>query len=411
MIRLNILFLALFGSLFSYAQDSASVLFVGNSYTYYNTLPDILVDLAASLGDVVSQDSQTGGGATFQGHAGNAAVYTKINSEPWDFVVLQGQSQEPSFPEAQVDTETIPYAKQLSDSIYANRFCSEVLFFMTWGRENGDPQWIPISTFEGMNNRLRDAYLRMSDTVQGAVSPVGVAWKRVRDNHPSIQLYSGDGSHPSYAGSYLAACTFYSSVFRKPASGATFVGSLDPVTAAILQDAATFVVLDSLEQWNLRPISEHTQAGFSQVVTGSTLDLTNTSTKANGYSWDFGDGNSSTDENPSHTYASNGTYSVSLVASSPCDTDTLVQSVTISIAGMNELPEGYKLQSFGNGHYTIIASERVLSMTLIDPMGRKLETKLPTSNSIELNLERQPDGLFLILLETEVGIRTIRVLR
>ncbi|MDG1657107.1 MAG: PKD domain-containing protein, partial [Crocinitomicaceae bacterium] len=262
-----------------------------------------------------------------------------------------------------------------------------------------------------MNNRLRDAYLRMSDTVQGAVSPVGVAWKRVRDNHPSIQLYSGDGSHPSYAGSYLAACTFYSSVFRKPASGATFVGSLDPVTAAILQDAATFVVLDSLEQWNLRPISEHTQAGFSQVVTGSTLDLTNTSTKANGYSWDFGDGNSSIDENPSHTYASNGTYSVSIVASSPCDTDTLVQSVTISIAGMNKLPEGYKLQSFGNGHYTIIASERVLSMTLIDPMGRKLETKLPTSNSIELNLERQPDGLFLILLETELGIRTIRVLR
>ena len=38
------------------------------------------------------------------------------------------------------------------------------MMFMTWGRENGDPQWTPISTFEGMNDRLRSAYLRFADS-------------------------------------------------------------------------------------------------------------------------------------------------------------------------------------------------------------------------------------------------------
>ena len=121
---------------------------------------------------------------------------------------MQAQSQEPSFPDSQVDTETIPYAMQMADSVYANHYCSKVMMFMTWGRENGDPQWGPISTFNGMNTRLRNAYVRMADSVQGSVGPVGSAWRVVRELDPSIQLYSGDGSHPSVAGTYLAACTF-----------------------------------------------------------------------------------------------------------------------------------------------------------------------------------------------------------
>ena len=106
-------------------------------------------------------------------------------------------------------------AMQLADSVYANNFCTEVMMYMTWGRKNGDPQWAPISTFDGMNDRLRSAYLRMADSVQGSVSPVGSAWKYVRENYPSIELYNADESHPSVAGTYLAACTFYASIFRK----------------------------------------------------------------------------------------------------------------------------------------------------------------------------------------------------
>ncbi|MFT5858468.1 MAG: PKD repeat protein [Flavobacteriaceae bacterium] len=411
MIRLNTLIISLFFSITLTAQDSVSVLFIGNSYTYVNALPDILVNLSTSLGDVVNQDSHTGGGATLQGHAGNPAAYAKINAQPWDYVVLQAQSQEPSFSDSQVDAETLPYAKQLADSIYANRFCSEALFFMTWGRENGDPQWAPIATFDGMNGRLRNAYLRMSDTIQGSVSPVGVAWKEVRDNYPAINLYSGDGSHPSYEGSYLAACTFYASVFRKSPIGATFYGALDPVTAGILQDVASYVVLDSLSQWNLRALSEHTQADYLSSVTGTTVALTNTSTKAQSYAWDFGDGMSSTDEHPSNTFAVNGTYSVTLIAESPCDLDTITMNVNIGVTEISEHSTYFHLATFGDGHYQISTEMKVLSMKILDPIGREILREANLSKEIVIDLSQKPSGIYSVILETSETSKSIRLIK
>ena len=71
-----------------------------------------------------------------------------MNSEDWDYVVLQGQSQEPSFPYGQVNSQTLPFAMQLADSAQTISTCSQAMFFMTWGRQNGDPQWDSINTFD-----------------------------------------------------------------------------------------------------------------------------------------------------------------------------------------------------------------------------------------------------------------------
>ncbi len=398
-----------------FAQDSVSVLFIGNSYTNYNSLPSLVNDVAVSLGDKVNYDSHTPGGQTLANHAANATVYDKIDDNPWDFVVLQAQSQEPSFPDSQVDVETLPYAIQLADSIYANNFCSETLFYMTWGRENGDPQWGPISTFDGMNGRLRNAYMRFADSVDGAVSPVGSAWKYIRDTYPTINLYAGDGSHPSYEGSYLAACTFYASVFRKSPVGASFIGTLDPVTAERLQTAAAMTVLDSLEQWNLRPISEHTQAAFYgehfSTPGPTTVVLTNLSTKATNYYWDFGDGNTSTDENPTHTYASFcNPCSVTLIAESPCDTDTVQQN--IGYIGLNEGQIPVEVASFGEGKFNISARTALQDVQVSNAAGELLKLDIVLSGSVaEIDLSEVSSGVYFVLVKTEEGRSMLKLMR
>lgn len=296
----------------------------------------MLESLTLSLGDELTIDSKTNGGYTFNNHLNDPATFTKLHSKPWDYVILQGQSQEPSFPDAQVNTNTLPQAVRLADSVYANKFCSQAMYFMTLGRENGDPQWEPINTFDKMNARLRDAYMRITDSAQASVAPVGVAWKYVRDNHPTIQLYSGDGSHPSVAGSYLSACTFYASLFRKSPVGASYTAGLDAATAQILQTAAGLSVLDSLENWHLRSNEEIAIAGFSLVQSGSTFNFTDASWRATDLLWDFGDGNSSAALNPVHTYANPGTYTVSLIASNECGEDTLEVNVQIQTNSLNE---------------------------------------------------------------------------
>ncbi|MGB1248246.1 MAG: T9SS type A sorting domain-containing protein, partial [Chitinophagales bacterium] len=69
--------------------------------------------------------------------------------------------------------------------------------------------------------------------------------------YPAIDLYTNDGSHPSAAGSYLAACVFYSSMYRKSTIGNSYHFSLDAATALTLQTIASETVLDSLDMWRI----------------------------------------------------------------------------------------------------------------------------------------------------------------
>ncbi|WP_343631087.1 PKD domain-containing protein [Fluviicola sp.] len=313
-----------------HAQDSISVLFIGNSYTYYNDLPGMVSTLAGSLGKEITVDSKTNGGYTFQNHTNDPLTYTKIHSKPWDVVVIQGQSQEPSFSDAQVNAQTLPYALKLSDSIWANNFCSNVMYYMTWGRQNGDPQWSEINTFDKMNTRLYNAYMRLADSSDRAmISPVGRVWAYVRQNHPSINLYNADQSHPSAEGTYLAACTFYAALFRQSPVGSVYYGGLPAATAGILQNAAATVVLDSLDHFHLHPVNEPTQAYFSMIQNGSTIELANESSRATAYSWNFGDNQGASTEDAEHTFDSDGTYTVQLIASSVCNSDTFSIQVQV----------------------------------------------------------------------------------
>lgn len=86
-------------------------------------------------------------------------------------------------------------------------------------------------------------------------------------------------------------------------------------------------------------------AGFDMGNAGTdyTWSFTNTSTNADSYSWSFGDGTTSTEESPSHTYATNGQYTVCLTVTGSCGsgptTANNCQTVAISV-GINDLNAG-----------------------------------------------------------------------
>ncbi len=213
----------LFTGLSSASAQPTNVLFIGNSYTNVNNLPEMTRLLALSLGDTLAVSSSMPGGVTFQGHTTNTITQNLIDQGDWDVVVLQEQSQIPSFPPSQVASDCYPYATALVDSIRAHSPCADPLFYMTWGRENGDADncasWPPVCTYTGMQQQLRLSYLQMAQDNSAECAPAGMAWKRVREEYPSIGLYAADGSHPSIAGSYLVACTMYSTFFRRTTVG------------------------------------------------------------------------------------------------------------------------------------------------------------------------------------------------
>ena len=193
---LTLIIAALLCILPAFSQQTKDVLFVGNSYTYGNNLPDLVKQIALSFGDTLIHDSSTPGGATFNVHSTNAQTLSKINQQQWDYVVLQAQSQEPSFPPTQVANDTYPYAKILVDSIEGHFSCTEPLFFMTWGRKYGDQQNCqfnpPICTYSGMQQRLTESYLEMTIDNNASCAPVGMAWKASITIDSTLNLYASD---------------------------------------------------------------------------------------------------------------------------------------------------------------------------------------------------------------------------
>jgi hypothetical protein len=341
----KIFFVVVFAPIFVFSQQTKEVLFVGNSYTFYNDLPNMVKQIALSFGDTLNYDQNTPGGATLQMHSTNTQTLSKISQQQWDNVIIQCQSQEPSFSPSQVSNDVFPYAQILIDSIESNNICTEPIFFMTWGRKYGDQQncqfYPPICTYVGMQQRLRESYLDMTFNHNATCSPVGMSWKESIAQDSALNLYSSDNSHPSIYGSYLAACTFYATIFKNSPIGSTYMPiGIGHATAVSLQTIASNTVLDSLSNWNIF------NADFTFNVNNDTATFNNLSSNFESVLWDFGDGITSIDENPLHIYANSGNYTVLLTAStnSNCNQDTITHTLTINIpTNINSVEENKNL--------------------------------------------------------------------
>jgi hypothetical protein len=342
--RLKFLLVLLFLYSFVYGQSQTKrALFLGNSYTAVNNLPQMIANVAYSTGDTLLFDSNCPGGYRFLGHSTNATSLAKIAVGNWDYVVLQEQSQFPSFPDGQVEAEVFPYARQLDSIINAQNPCAETVFYMTWGRKNGDASncsnWPPVCTYSGMDSLLSLRYRMMADSNQAILSPVGAVWKYLRQNSPLIDLYSSDESHPSVAGTYAAACSFYAALFRKNPTLIGFNSGLSISDAATIRAAAKAVVFDSLLKWHIGDYDP--RADFSQVINGGNqVSFTNQTQSASSFVWNFGDGSTSTAANPIHTYTSTGTFVVRLIAEKCGLEDSTSQTIQIGTTGIQD-PSDY----------------------------------------------------------------------
>ncbi len=225
------------------AQESIRVLFVGNSYTYVNDLPNILTQLAQSNNKTILATSYTSGGARFITHWQSENLKQEIKNGNYDIMILQGQSQEVAFPPAQFQAEVYPYAQKLDSLFKVYNPEGRVIFFMTWGYKYGDanncPFYPPFCTYETMSMELCQNYTSMAQDFQSEVSPIGNAWLYVyNQNHSSFDFHSSDNSHPNIKGSYFAACVLYTTIFQNSIHS-NYYASLTSQDALFFQQTAS----------------------------------------------------------------------------------------------------------------------------------------------------------------------------
>jgi hypothetical protein len=91
---------------------------------------------------------------------------------------------------------------------------AKTVFYSTWARRGAPKQ----------NQQALDyAYMQIACELKAIVVPVGSAWQSVQKMDWGVELYSQDGSHPSAAGTYLAACVFYATLTGKSPEGLSHV--------------------------------------------------------------------------------------------------------------------------------------------------------------------------------------------
>ena len=230
------------------ARSCLRILFVGNSYTYVNDLPDMFARLARAGDHTVETGMAAPGGWTLFAHARSAETLGKLKSSKWDFVILQEQSQVPAVEPARTEA-MYPAVRSLVRQV--EDLGATPIFFLTWAYRDGWPE-NGLSGYEAMQTQITRGYLGIAQELGVPMAPVGEAWLIAKRRHPELELWQSDGSHPSEQGTYLAACVFYAAIFRQSPEGLRYFAHLPKETAKVLQTTAADVVLNNPQQWNLR---------------------------------------------------------------------------------------------------------------------------------------------------------------
>lgn len=160
------------------------------------------------------------GGCTMERHLEQADCRDLIERGGYDFVVLQDQSLHPALIGTPDDQGIAGHMEAIVAHIRTHNPKVSPYIEMTWGRRDGYTErkfdYDFLRSYASMQERIRVNTLAEAEAVGAGCIPVGVAWSRVRTERPDIELYAADGSHPSYAGSYLAAAVICTTLTGAP---------------------------------------------------------------------------------------------------------------------------------------------------------------------------------------------------
>ncbi|HOZ87039.1 MAG TPA: T9SS type A sorting domain-containing protein, partial [Bacteroidia bacterium] len=144
-------------------------------------------------------------------------------------------------------------------------------------------------------------------------------------------------------------------------------------------------------------------ASFISMVTGNSLNVTNTSTNATTYTWDFGNGSTGSGATQTVSYTANGTYPIMLIASNPCASDTSYQNITIQEVGLPEFSNAYEMQIWPNpsiGKVRINYNNSLAAeVSVFNTEGKKVFEKNAVKPNEELNLAQLAKGIYLVTVK------------
>lgn len=197
------------------SDKTVNVLFVGNSFTYYNDMPVTFEALGEANGyNSLHVEHVTFGGTTLEKFATpstkqSKAFVTKMKERDWDYVILQEHSSRPYINE----TSFLNAVSVLTEYIKGKG--SKVLLYSTWAYRDGSDKLASTGlTYDEFYQELNNVYDEAANINNIDVVPVGTMFYQLNMTHPEINLLSySDDFHPNPTGSFVVAFAFYTFIF------------------------------------------------------------------------------------------------------------------------------------------------------------------------------------------------------
>ena len=144
------------------------------------------------------------------------------------------------------------------------------------------------------------------------------------------------------------------------------------------------------------------------------LEIDNLSTGASSYYWTFGDGGTSDEENPAHTYTEEGVYDVILTAYSQDGNcaDQVVVEVDVIVVSVDELDVEAKLWPNPTSGAVMFESNTTINrIELYGLDGRMLSTHTPQQTRFNLDVSGWPAGVYVARITTPNGVKSVQLIR
>lgn len=226
-----------------------SILWVGNSFFYYNNSMHGhfgLLVASAGAGAKVRGTSSTISGSGLDWHdmdsllrpnglgrysfVGENEIRFNPPGRQFDTSIMMDCSQCPIHPQLQAAF----HATVKKNAQTLRQAGVRPVLFMSWAYKD-KPE---------MTAQLAEQYTLAGNANDALVVPAGLAFANAIAKRPDLELYQADKRHPTLAGTYLAACTVYATLYRKSPVGLSYLAGLSPEVATLLQTAAWETVQD-----------------------------------------------------------------------------------------------------------------------------------------------------------------------
>ncbi len=215
-----------------------NILFIGNSFTFYNDMPTMVMDIGLSNDLDIRVEQISYGGYSLSDYIEDGSddlqeVIDKLGEREWDYVILQEHSSKPYYDKE----EFLSSVDTLSQIIKDNG--AEVILFSTWSYRDGSSKLSSTGlTYTEFYNALTSAYEEAAELSNTSIAPVGTAFYNLTMEQPEINLLVSDDFHPRVEGSYVTAYIFYTQIFGEENNNEYTPSGLSNETLIILREYA-----------------------------------------------------------------------------------------------------------------------------------------------------------------------------